>query len=55
MERVNEIISLLEDGQQDKALKYYQDVLKSGNNEERFVLGEELFQLGFWRKLKIYS
>lgn len=52
MERVNEIISLLEDGQQDKALKYYQDVLKSGNNEERFVLGEELFQLGFLEEAK---
>lgn len=52
MERVNEIISLLEEGQQEKALKYYQDVLQSGNNDERFVLGEELFQLGFLEEAK---
>lgn len=52
MERVNEIISLLEEGQQEKALKYYQDILQSGNNDERFVLGEELFQLGFLEEAK---
>ncbi|GKU80998.1 lipopolysaccharide assembly protein LapB [Niallia sp. NCCP-28] len=53
MERVQEIIALLEDGQQDKALQYYNDIVKSGSNEERFVLGEELFQLGFLEEAKI--
>ena len=52
MERVNEILSLLENGQQQQALKYYQDILKSGNNDERFVLGEELLQLGFLEEAK---
>ncbi|MFT8323174.1 MAG: tetratricopeptide repeat protein [Bacillus sp. (in: firmicutes)] len=52
MERVNEIIALLEDGQQEKALKYYNEIVKNGSNEERFVLGEELFQLGFLEEAK---
>ncbi|MGP7816052.1 tetratricopeptide repeat protein [Niallia sp. 01092] len=52
MERVNEIIALLEEGQQEKALEYYKDIVKSGSNEERFVLGEELFQLGFLEEAK---
>ncbi|WP_445492210.1 tetratricopeptide repeat protein [Niallia sp. 03133] len=52
MERVNEIIALLEEGQQEKALQYYNDIVKSGSNEERFVLGEEFFQLGFLEEAK---
>lgn len=52
MERVNEIITLLENGEQAKALEYYQSILNKGTNEERFVLGEELFQLGFLEEAK---
>jgi len=52
MERVNEILTLLESGQQAKALSYYEEILSQGSNEERFVLGEELFQLGFLEEAK---
>lgn len=52
MEKVNEILSLLENGQQAKALSYYEEILNQGSNEERFVLGEELFQLGFLEEAK---
>ncbi|MCE4047223.1 MULTISPECIES: tetratricopeptide repeat protein [Bacillaceae] len=52
MERVNEILTLLENGQQAKALSYYEEILSQGSNEERFVLGEELFQLGFLDEAK---
>lgn len=52
MERVNEIIHLLENGDQQKALEYYQDILNTGNNDERFMLGEELLQLGFLEEAK---
>lgn len=41
MEKVNEILSLLENGQQAKALSYYEEILNQGSNEERFVLGED--------------
>ncbi|EKN69596.1 TPR-repeat-containing protein [Neobacillus bataviensis LMG 21833] len=47
MDRVNKIINMLENGQHNEALKEYNQVLKSGNHEEKFLLGEELFQYGF--------
>ena len=47
MELVNRIMTQLENGQHEEALKGYQSILSSGNDEEKFSLGEELFQFGF--------
>jgi tetratricopeptide (TPR) repeat protein len=47
MQIVTEIISLLEDGQVELAMKKYASVLKQEDAEIQFTLGEELFQLGF--------
>ena len=47
MESVNKIITLLENGQHEEALNGYEQILATGSNEERFLLGEELFQYGF--------
>lgn len=52
MDKVEKILSLLESGQHEEAIKSYKDVLLSGSNEERFVLGEELLQLGFLEEAK---
>ncbi|WP_442594523.1 tetratricopeptide repeat protein [Neobacillus sp. D3-1R] len=49
---VNEIISLLEDGHHTEALKKYSAVLKNGNAEVQYELGERLFQLGFLEESK---
>lgn len=47
MDRINKIIQLLENGQHKEALDEYNVVLNSGSHEEKFLLGEELFQYGF--------
>jgi tetratricopeptide (TPR) repeat protein len=52
MHIVDEIISLLEDGQHVEAIKKYTDVLKNGDAEIQFDLGERLFQLGFLEEAK---
>ncbi|MFD2445848.1 tetratricopeptide repeat protein [Bacillus sp. CGMCC 1.16607] len=52
MQIVDEIILLLEDGQQSEALKKYKQVLKNGESEVQFDLGEKLFQLGFLEEAK---
>ncbi|MEN8700771.1 tetratricopeptide repeat protein [Bacillus infantis] len=52
MDKVNKIISLLENGQHEEALRDYAQILDSGSHEERFVLGEELFQLGLLEESK---
>lgn len=52
MESVNKIISQLENGQHEEALKGYEWILKHGSNEERFLLGEELVQYGFLEEAK---
>ncbi|KAA9026118.1 tetratricopeptide repeat protein [Niallia endozanthoxylica] len=52
MESVNKIISQLENGQHEEALKGYERILKHGSNEERFLLGEELVQYGFLEEAK---
>jgi tetratricopeptide (TPR) repeat protein len=49
---VDEIISLLEEGQQAKAMEKYSHVLKKGNADTQFELGEGLFQLGFLEEAK---
>lgn len=53
MEKVEKIITLLENGQHEEALKSYKYILNSGTNEERVVLGEELFRYGFLEEAKI--
>jgi len=52
MERVNKIIQMLENGQHKEALNEYNDVLQSGNPEEKFLLGEELYHYGFLDEAK---
>jgi len=52
MERVNKIIQMLENGQHKEALDEYNDVLQSGNPEEKFLLGEELYHYGFLEESK---
>lgn len=47
MERVEKILALLENGQHKEALIEYNEVLKYGMPDEKFLLGEEMFQLGF--------
>lgn len=47
MEFVNKIITQLENGQHDEAFEGYEQILKAGTHEERFQLGEALFQFGF--------
>lgn len=52
MEKVNKIITLLENGQHEEAMENYQQILLDGSHEERFVLAEELFQFGFLEEAK---
>ncbi len=52
MEKVNSIIALLESGQHAEAIRKYKHILLNGTNEERFVLGESLFQYGFMEEAK---
>jgi tetratricopeptide (TPR) repeat protein len=52
MHIVDEIISLLEEGQQARAMEKYSHVLKQGNADTQFELGEGLFQLGFLEEAK---
>ncbi|AYA76831.1 hypothetical protein DOE78_16035 [Bacillus sp. Y1] len=52
MDKVEKILSLLESGQHEEAIKSYKDILLNGSNEERFVLGEELLQIGFLEEAK---
>ncbi|MFZ7943042.1 MULTISPECIES: tetratricopeptide repeat protein [Bacillaceae] len=52
MDRVNKIIYMLENGQHNEALNEYNVVLKNGSHEEKFLLGEELYQFGFLDEAK---
>ncbi|MDR7238667.1 tetratricopeptide repeat protein [Neobacillus drentensis] len=52
MERVNKIINMLENGQHKEAINEYNDVLHSGKPDEKFLLGEELYQYGFLEEAK---
>lgn len=47
MERVEKILALLENGQHKEAMIEYNEVLKYGPSDEKFLLAEELLQLGF--------
>jgi len=52
MDRVNNIINMLENGQHKEALNEYNIVLKNGSHDEKFLLGEELYQYGFLEEAK---
>ncbi len=52
MDRINKIIYMLENGQHKEAIREYNVVLISGSPEEKFLLGEELYQLGFLDEAK---
>ncbi|MGA9225329.1 MAG: tetratricopeptide repeat protein [Mesobacillus sp.] len=44
---VQEITEFIENGQLEKAMAAYQDILAKGSDEEKFLLSEELFRFGF--------
>lgn len=44
---VQEITAFIENGQLEKAMAAYQDILAKGSDEEKFLLSEELFRFGF--------
>lgn len=52
MDKINKIINHLENGEHEAALKGYTEILKNGTNDERLILGEELFQYGFIEEAK---
>ncbi|MFB6466013.1 tetratricopeptide repeat protein [Cytobacillus sp. Hz8] len=52
MDRVRKIISMIENGEHQEALKKYEHILNSGSNDEKFLLAEELFRLGFLDEAK---
>ncbi|KOP83232.1 tetratricopeptide repeat protein [Cytobacillus solani] len=52
MEKVDNIIELIEKGQHEEAMKQQKQILLQGSHEERFVLAEELFQYGFVEEAK---
>src|SRR3954470_16519189 len=47
MDDVNKIISHLENGLYEEALKGYKKILTHGLDEEKFIVGEQLFHYGF--------
>ncbi|HEY2420874.1 MAG TPA: tetratricopeptide repeat protein [Neobacillus sp.] len=52
MNRIDKIIKMLENGQHKEALHEYNVILISGLPEEKFLLGEELYQFGFLDEAK---
>jgi len=52
MNRVNKIISLLENGQHNEAIDEYNVVLTNGMPDEKLLLAEELFEFGFLTEAK---
>jgi len=52
MERINKIINMLENGQHNEAISEYNVILQSGLPDEKFILGEELYQFGFLDEAK---
>lgn len=47
MDYVNKIITHLENGSYEEALKGYKKILTGGSDEEKFIVGEQLFHYGF--------
>jgi tetratricopeptide (TPR) repeat protein len=52
MDRVNKIITMLENGQHIEAINEYNVVLTKGKPDEKFLLAEELLQFGFLSESK---
>lgn len=52
MDKISKIITLLENGQHEEAIKKYEAILRNGTNDERLLLGEELFHYGFLDEAK---
>ncbi|MCM3766572.1 lipopolysaccharide assembly protein LapB [Neobacillus niacini] len=52
MDKIERIMALLENGQHKEAIAEYIVVLKNGMPEEKFLLGEGLFQYGFLDEAK---
>nr|WP_263325911.1 tetratricopeptide repeat protein [Neobacillus sp. Marseille-Q6967] len=52
MDRVNKIITLLENGQHNEAIHEYNVVLRNGMPDEKFLLAEELYHFGFLEEAK---
>lgn len=52
METVNHIITQLESGRHEEALNAYKRILNHGSNDERFLLAEALFNIGFLEEAK---
>jgi tetratricopeptide (TPR) repeat protein len=52
MDRVNKIITMLENGQHIEAITEYNVVLTKGKPDEKFLLAEELLQFGFLSESK---
>jgi tetratricopeptide (TPR) repeat protein len=52
MDRVNKIITMLENGQHIEAINEYNVVLTKGKTDEKFILAEELLQFGFLSESK---
>lgn len=47
MEQVKKILTLLDNGKHKEAIHEYNEVLTNGTADQKFLLGEELLQLGF--------
>ncbi|AIE60538.1 tetratricopeptide repeat protein [Bacillus methanolicus] len=52
MNKVERIISLIENGRHKEALTLYKEILNTGSDEEKFTLAEDLFQFGFLEEVK---
>ncbi|MEH7176673.1 tetratricopeptide repeat protein [Neobacillus vireti] len=52
MDRVDKIITMLENGQHNEAINEYNVVLTKGQPDEKFLLAEEMFQYGFLAESK---
>jgi tetratricopeptide (TPR) repeat protein len=52
MDRIKKILTMLENGQHKQANSEYNEVLTLGTPDEKYLLGEELFQLGFLEEAK---
>ncbi|MBB6444692.1 tetratricopeptide repeat protein [Bacillus benzoevorans] len=56
METINTIVTLLETGRHEQALKAYEQILLQGSNDERYFLAEALFNFGFLEEArKLYQ
>ncbi|WP_428908925.1 tetratricopeptide repeat protein [Niallia sp. Krafla_26] len=52
MDIVNKIVTQLENGLYEQALEEVQKILKSGSNEEKFLVAEQIYKFGFISETK---